>query len=83
MAAKIALAGNPNSGKTTLFNSLTGSNQFVDVYKRQANGSIIAPTKATEGEGQRKKENKSIVRPRSHQVTDGDFITFLIGVIRR
>ena len=25
----IALAGNPNSGKTTLFNSLTGSNQFV------------------------------------------------------
>ena len=29
MAIKIALAGNPNSGKTTLFNSLTGSNQFV------------------------------------------------------
>ena len=26
---KIALAGNPNSGKTTLFNLLTGSNQFV------------------------------------------------------
>lgn len=29
MGVKIALAGNPNSGKTTLFNSLTGSNQFV------------------------------------------------------
>jgi len=29
MSLKIALAGNPNCGKTTMFNDLTGSNQYV------------------------------------------------------
>ena len=29
MAIKMALAGNPNCGKTTMFNALTGSNQYV------------------------------------------------------
>ena len=29
MSIRIALAGNPNSGKSTMFNSLTGSNQYV------------------------------------------------------
>ena len=41
MNIKFALAGNPNCGKTTMFNALTGANQYavsythLDVYKRQ------------------------------------------------
>ena len=38
MSIKIALAGNPNCGKTTLFNGLTGSNQFVGNWPRRDGG---------------------------------------------
>ena len=48
MSIKIALAGNPNSGKTTLFNSLTGANQadLSDRSVKTAEKNGIAKTDA-------------------------------------
>ncbi len=48
-----------------------------------AKGSMIAPTRATEGEGHRNNEKMSMVRPKIHQVTEGFFITWDMGRISR
>ncbi|NLD16316.1 MAG: hypothetical protein GX666_01890, partial [Tissierellia bacterium] len=50
MKVRIALAGNPNSGKTTLFNELTGSHQYVGNW----------PGVTVEKKGGNYKKNKNI-----------------------
>jgi endoglucanase len=48
MKIRIALVGNPNSGKTTLFNALTGSSQYVKVGKEMIEAKFIEVSPAVE-----------------------------------
>ncbi len=50
---------------------------------RTAKGSMMAPTRATDGEGHRNREKMSMVKPRIHQVREGVFMTRDMGRMRR
>ena len=50
---------------------------------RMAKGSIMAPTRATDGEGHKNREKRNMENPSTHQVTEGVFMIFAMGVMRR
>ena len=61
--------------------AMAAANGFRPAFT--AKGSMMAPTRATEGDGHRNRENKNMVRPRIHQVREGVFITLDMGTIIR
>ena len=63
MAIKLALAGNPNCGKTTMFNALTGANQYVGNWPG-------VTVEKKEGRLKKKGSKEDII------VTDGYLFTF-------
>ena len=65
---RVALAGNPNSGKTTLFNALTGANQYVGNWP---------------GVTVEKKEGKLKADNRSRLLTSLVFIRFLLTPLKK
>ena len=76
MSIKIALAGNPNCGKTTLFNALTGSNQYVGNW----------PGVTVENKEGRLKSDKDVIIQMSYHpegMAEGAIITLIavIGIV--